>query len=65
MLGHPTISPVGRMIEGYASNSNLKTIALELGGKLAMIVFDDADLDMAISLTHTATFLRVTPAGQY
>jgi acyl-CoA reductase-like NAD-dependent aldehyde dehydrogenase len=49
---------VGRMIEGYASNSNLKTVALELGGKSPMIVFDDADVDMAVSLAHTATFLN-------
>lgn len=49
---------VGRMIEGYASNSNLKTVTLELGGKSPMIVFDDADVDMAVSLAHTALFLN-------
>ena len=46
------------MIENYAANSNLKTVALELGGKSPMIVFDDADVDMAVSLAHTATFLN-------
>ncbi|EUC28753.1 hypothetical protein COCCADRAFT_40769 [Bipolaris zeicola 26-R-13] len=46
----------GRKIQVAAANSNLKRVTLELGGKSAAIVFDDADIDEA--LTHMSqTFL--------
>src|SRR5260370_1643933 len=39
-----------------ASAGNLKRVQLELGGKCANIVFDDADLDAAIGGTASAIF---------
>jgi 4-(gamma-glutamylamino)butanal dehydrogenase len=38
---------VGRLFLRYASESNLKRVMLELGGKSPQIVFADADLDAA------------------
>jgi aldehyde dehydrogenase (NAD+) len=40
--------PVGRQIMIAAARSNLKKVTLELGGKSASIIFDDADLDNAV-----------------
>ena len=40
---------VGRAIMKAAAGSNLKKVTLELGGKSPNIVFDDADIDNAIS----------------
>ena len=40
---------VGRSIMKAAAGSNLKKCTLELGGKSPNIVFDDADIDQAIS----------------
>ncbi|MBF8186300.1 aldehyde dehydrogenase family protein [Nonomuraea sp. K274] len=37
----------GRIIQATAASSAVKTVSLELGGKNAMIVFPDADLDAA------------------
>jgi aldehyde dehydrogenase (NAD+) len=42
---------VGRKIMEAAAKSNLKNVTLELGGKSPNIVFDDADLDLAINWT--------------
>lgn len=39
---------VGRLVLEAASKSNLKKVSLELGGKSPNIIFDDADLDLAI-----------------
>lgn len=41
---------VGRLIMQAAATSNLKQVSLELGGKNPMIVFPDADIDMAATL---------------
>ncbi|PVI02996.1 aldehyde dehydrogenase [Periconia macrospinosa] len=41
---------IGRKIQVAAANSNLKRVTLELGGKSAAIIFEDADLGNA--LTH-------------
>ena len=38
----------GRKIMEAAAKSNLKRVSLELGGKSPSIIFDDADLDVAI-----------------
>ncbi|KAI1117487.1 aldehyde dehydrogenase [Nemania sp. NC0429] len=40
---------VGRTIMKAAASSNLKKVTLELGGKSPNIVFNDADIDQAIS----------------
>ncbi len=39
---------VGRRIMEAAAKSNLKDVTLELGGKSPNIVFEDADLDLAV-----------------
>ena len=40
---------VGYLIMKNAHDKNLKRITLELGGKSANIVMDDADLDQAVA----------------
>jgi coniferyl-aldehyde dehydrogenase len=47
---------VGRVVMKAAAESNLKSVSLELGGKSPVIVFDDADLDMAVNLVNLATY---------
>ncbi|KAH7657351.1 Aldehyde dehydrogenase (NAD(P)(+)) protein [Dioscorea alata] len=39
-----------------AAKSNLKTVSLELGGKSRILIFYDADVDMAVALAHTSIF---------
>lgn len=39
---------VGRKVMEQASKSNLKKVTLELGGKGANIIFEDADLEKAV-----------------
>jgi aldehyde dehydrogenase (NAD+) len=41
-----------------AAKSNLKRIALELGGKSPNIVFQDADLDQAVEAAHFGLFFN-------
>ncbi|KAL5729301.1 hypothetical protein ACHQM5_002274 [Ranunculus cassubicifolius] len=41
---------VGRIVMQDAAKSNLKVVSLELGGKSPMLIFDDADIDMAADL---------------
>ena len=52
---------VGRKIQGRAA-ANLTRTQLELGGKNALIVMDDADLTMAVEAAITAGFSN---AGQW
>ncbi|KAI9930607.1 hypothetical protein ASPWEDRAFT_171232 [Aspergillus wentii DTO 134E9] len=47
---------VGRMILQAAAKSNLKKVTLELGGKSPNIVFNDADIDNAISWSNFGIF---------
>ncbi|XP_072955484.1 aldehyde dehydrogenase family 2 member C4-like [Typha angustifolia] len=49
---------VGRLIMEAAAKSNLKTVSLELGGKSPLIIFDDADVDMAVNLARLAIFFN-------
>ncbi|KMZ57568.1 hydroxycinnamaldehyde dehydrogenase [Zostera marina] len=49
---------VGRKIMEASAKSNLKSITLELGGKSPVIIFDDADLDMAVELARLAIFFN-------
>jgi aldehyde dehydrogenase (NAD+) len=39
-----------------ASKSNLKKVSLELGGKSANIIFNDADLDVAVKSSAEGVF---------
>uniref|UniRef100_A0A2N9FXN1 Aldehyde dehydrogenase domain-containing protein n=1 Tax=Fagus sylvatica TaxID=28930 RepID=A0A2N9FXN1_FAGSY len=41
---------VGRIVMQAAATSNLKVVSLELGGKSPLIIFDDADVDIATEL---------------
>jgi len=47
---------VGRQIMKAAAGSNLKRVTLELGGKSPNIVFDDANIDNAISWVNFGIF---------
>lgn len=49
---------VGRLIMKAASESNLKKVTLELGGKSPNIIFDDADLDQAVRWAHKGIFFN-------
>ncbi|KAI8369237.1 aldehyde dehydrogenase domain-containing protein [Radiomyces spectabilis] len=49
---------VGRMIMKASSESNLKKVTLELGGKSPNIIFDDADLDQAVAWAHKGIFFN-------
>jgi len=49
---------VGRLIMEASARSNLKPVSLELGGKSPLIIFDDADLDMAVELAISANFFN-------
>ena len=61
---------VGRHILKAAAASNLKKVTLELGGKSPQIIFDDANLDEAVSwatvgilfvpLPHFAHYIGIT-----
>jgi aldehyde dehydrogenase (NAD+) len=49
---------VGYHIMRNSHKNNLKRITLELGGKSANIILDDADLDLAIAQSQLALFLN-------
>ncbi|KAL8875712.1 MAG: hypothetical protein Q9198_005965 [Flavoplaca austrocitrina] len=49
---------VGRQIMKAAAGSNLKKVTLELGGKSPNIVFNDADIDNAISWVNFGIFFN-------
>ncbi|KNC84725.1 hypothetical protein SARC_03066 [Sphaeroforma arctica JP610] len=48
----------GKKIQQYSSESNLKAVTLELGGKSPLIICDDADLYQAVQAAHTGLFLN-------
>lgn len=49
---------IGLHIMKNAHEANLKWITLELGGKSANIIMDDADLDLAIAQSQMALFFN-------
>ncbi|KAI0319928.1 aldehyde dehydrogenase [Amylostereum chailletii] len=49
---------IGRKIQEAAAKSNLKNVTLELGGKSPNIVFDDADLDLAVGWTSHGIYFN-------
>jgi aldehyde dehydrogenase (NAD+) len=52
-------SAVGHKIVAASAASNLKKVSLELGGKSAMIVCADADLDQAAQACHIGLFINM------
>ena len=61
---HPGIDKVsftggvasGKKVMANAAGSTLKEVTMELGGKSPLIVFDDADLDLAADIAMMANF---------
>jgi aldehyde dehydrogenase (NAD+) len=51
-------TPVGRKVMEAASKSNLKKVTLELGGKGANIIFEDADLNEAVKYAAQGIFFN-------
>lgn len=49
---------MGRLVMEAAAKSNLKPVSLELGGKSPLIIFNDADVDMAVDLARLAIFFN-------
>jgi aldehyde dehydrogenase (NAD+) len=39
----------GRKIQENAAKSNLKRVTLELGGKSPSVIFDDANMELAVT----------------
>jgi gamma-glutamyl-gamma-aminobutyraldehyde dehydrogenase len=56
MIAFTGSTEVGKLIMGYAAATNLKRVALELGGKSPLVVFADADLDAAASAAAWGCF---------
>lgn len=52
---------VGQLIQQAAGKSNCKRVTLETGGKSPLIIAEDADLDLAAEIAHTAVMFN---AGQ-
>jgi benzaldehyde dehydrogenase (NAD) len=57
MISFTGSTQAGRRV-GELASRNLKKVTLELGGKNSMIVFDDADLDVAASNVAWGSFLH-------
>ncbi|MEB2847672.1 aldehyde dehydrogenase [Endobacterium cereale] len=56
MIAFTGSTAVGKLIMEYAAQSNIKRVALELGGKSPLVVFADADLDAAASAVAWGCF---------
>jgi len=52
---------VGHLIQKASGETNLKRVTLELGGKSPLVIFDDADLEVAVPTAHETVFAH---AGQ-
>lgn len=46
----------GKLVMANAASSTLKEVTMELGGKSPLIIFDDADLDLAADIAMMANF---------
>ncbi len=57
MISFTGSNEVGRQILQYSAK-NVKKLTMELGGKSASIVFNDADLETAVNSSLTAIFLN-------
>jgi betaine-aldehyde dehydrogenase len=68
LVRHPRIAKVsltgeagtGRTVASEATGSSLKHVTMELGGKSPLLVFDDADLDNAVSGAMLGNFYTCT-----
>ncbi|KAK8938988.1 Aldehyde dehydrogenase family 2 member C4 [Platanthera zijinensis] len=49
---------VGKIVMAAAAASNLKSVSLELGGKSPLIIFDDADVDVAAQVAWQSVFIN-------
>lgn len=49
---------VGKLIQQYSGQSNLKRVSLELGGKSPLIVLKDSDLDHAVETANFGLFFN-------
>ncbi|XP_062178838.1 aldehyde dehydrogenase family 2 member C4-like [Phragmites australis] len=58
MVSFTGSTEVGRLIMEASARSNLKPVSLELGGKSPLIIFDDADVDMAVELAVSANLFN-------
>ncbi len=64
LTDHPGIAKVsftggvasGKKVMANSAASSLKEVTMELGGKSPLIVFDDADLDLAADIAMMANF---------
>jgi len=49
---------VGKIILAASAQSNLKKVTLELGGKSPLVIFEDADVDEAVGISHAGIFFN-------
>ena len=71
LTDHPGIAKVsftggvasGKKVMANSAASSLKEVTMELGGKSPLIVFDDADLDLAADIAMMANFFRCVPTA--
>jgi aldehyde dehydrogenase (NAD+) len=67
IVNHPGVDKVaftgsteiGKSIIRNSSTANLKRVTLELGGKSANIILDDADIDLAVAQAQVALFFNM------
>ncbi|XP_071440241.1 cytosolic 10-formyltetrahydrofolate dehydrogenase [Hetaerina americana] len=57
-LGFTGSTFAGQKIMQACANSNLKKVSLELGGKSPMIIFEDCDLDLAVTMAMSGVFFN-------
>ena len=49
---------VGKLIQAEAGKSNGKRVTLEMGGKSPLVVYEDADIDLAARIAHEGCFVN-------